>query len=290
MNHDNSTSKGAADPIEKEAPHLIISPRTGLFSLDVRELLQYRDLFVMLVVRDISVRYKQTLLGVAWSVLQPLSAMLVFTLFFGKLAKMPSDGVPYPLFSYSALVLWTFFAQAMNGAANSLVANERLVTKVYFPRVILPASAGLSFLVDLIIASCLLLFLMPYYGWRPSPNIWALPIMVTLAAMCALGAGIWLAALNVKYRDFRYVIPFMTQLWMFASPVVYPVSLVPDKWKVLMSVNPMSGAIEGFRWALLGTPGNPWMLVGASAVFAGIILILGIGYFRRTEEFFADLI
>ena len=154
----------------------------------------------------------------------------------------------------------------------------------------MPVSAGLSFAVDLMIASCLLLFLIPYYGWSPSAHIWALPIMVIVAAMAAMGAGIWLAALNVKYRDFRYVIPFMTQLWLFASPVVYPASLVPDKWKILMSVNPMSGAIEGFRWALLGTPGNPWPLVGASALTAVIILILGTVYFRHTEEFFADLI
>ncbi|MGO9117104.1 MAG: ABC transporter permease [Desulfomonilaceae bacterium] len=273
-----------------EKPFLKIQPRKGWFELDLMELLRYSDLCYLLVWRDILVRYKQTVLGVAWALLQPLMTMIVFTIFFGTLAKIPSDGLPYPLFSYSALLVWSFFANSINQASNSLIVASNLVTKVYFPRIIMPAAPIMAGLLDMAIAFGLLLLLMPYYGVFPSANIWALPIFIFLALMAALGVGIWLAALNVKYRDFRYVVPFLTQFWMFVSPVVYPSGMVPDRWRLLYALNPMTGPIEGFRWALLGTQTNLWPLVAVSAMSAAVILSLGVVYFQRTEEFFADLI
>jgi lipopolysaccharide transport system permease protein len=273
-----------------EKPLLRIQPRKGWIEINFKELLRYRDLCYLLVWRDILVRYKQTLLGAAWAVLQPLLTMVVFTIFFGTLAKIPSEGLPYPLFSYSALLVWGFFANGINQASNSLIGASNLVTKVYFPRIIMPAASIMAGLLDMAVAFSLLLLLMPYYGVFPSTNLWALPIFLVLAVIAALGAGIWLAALNVKYRDFRYVIPFFTQFWMFVSPVVYPSGMVPDKWKLPFALNPMTGPIEGFRWALLGTQTSPWALVAVSALSAAVILILGIFYFQRTEEFFADLI
>lgn len=271
-------------------PHLIIEPSRGLFRINWRELWQYRELFAFLVWREIKVRYKQTLLGASWAVIQPTFNMIVFTLFFGRLAGIPSDNVPYPIFSYTALLLWTYFAQSLNMAGNSLTANINLVNKIYCPRLILPSAPVLAGLMDLAIACSLLLVLFPYYQFVPSANIWAAPIMIVLAVTSALGVGVWLAALNVKYRDFRYVIPFLTQFWMFSSPVVYPASMVPEQWRVIYGLNPMTGAIEGFRWALLGIDINPWPMVGASWCTALFVLGTGLIYFRRTERFFADLI
>jgi lipopolysaccharide transport system permease protein len=273
-----------------EKPFLRIQPRKGIFELDFKELWRYSDLCYLLVWRDILVRYKQTVLGAAWAVLQPLMTMLVFTIFFGNLAKIPSDGLPYPLFSYSALLVWSFFANSINHSSNSLIGSTNLVTKVYFPRIIMPAAPVIAGLMDMAIAFSLLLLLIPYYGVYPSANIWALPIFIVLAVISALGVGIGLAALNVKYRDFRYVIPFLTQFWMFVSPVVYPSGMVPDKWRLLYALNPMTGPIEGFRWALLGTHTSPWPLAAVSGASAVILLILSVAYFQRTEEFFADLI
>jgi lipopolysaccharide transport system permease protein len=275
-------------PLEK--PFLRIQPRKGWLEIDFGELWRYRDLCYLLVWRDLLVRYKQTVLGAAWAILQPLMTMIVFTIFFGTLAKIPSEGLPYPLFSYSALLIWSFFANSINQASNSLIGASNLVTKVYFPRIIMPAAPVMAGLVDLAVAFSLLLLLMPYYGVLPSTNVWALPIFIFLALIAAMGVGIWLAALNVKYRDFRYVVPFLTQFWMFVSPVVYPSGMVPDRWRLLYALNPMTGPIEGFRWALLGTQTNPWPLVAVSAMSAAAILALGVFYFQRTEEFFADLI
>ena len=223
------------------------------------EIWQYRDLFAILIWRDILVRYKQTLLGGTWAVLQPLATMLIFTLIFGRLAKIPSDNLPYPVFSYSALLLWTYFAQSVTNSANSLILNDRLVTKIYFPRLIIPAAPIVGSLVDLGIGCLLLFILLPYYGVGLSANIWALPIMVTLAMLAAMGAGTFIAALNVKYRDFRYVIPFTIQFWMFGSPVVYPSSMVPEKWRILFSLNPMAG---GHRGVPLGIAGKPMSILG----------------------------
>ncbi|MFC1836336.1 ABC transporter permease [Thermodesulfobacteriota bacterium] len=278
------------DPTRDEEPLVVIEARKGFFGIDFKEIWSYRDLFLILVWRDILVRYKQTLLGASWAVLQPLATMLIFTLFFGRLAKIPSDGLPYPVFSYSAVLLWTYFSQALNVSANALIINEKLVTKVYFPRIMMPATPVLAGLLDLAIGSCLFCVLLPYFHMGLSANVWAVPIMVLIAVTSAMGAGLWLSALNLKYRDFSHLMPFIIQFWMFVSPVVYPVSLVPEKWRILFSLNPMAGAIEGFRWALLGTSGNPWPLVLTSALSAVLILLSGAIYFRRSEEYFADLI
>ena len=268
-----------------------IRPRRGVFDgIDLSELWNYRDLLYFLVWRDVLVRYKQTLLGAAWALFQPLMAMVIFAVVFGRLARMPSDGLPYPVFSYSALVLWTLLAQSVTQAANSLILNERLVTKCYFPRVLVPAAPVMSCLLDFAIASSLFLFLMPYYGVGLSAHIWAAPIMVFLTLMVAMGVGLWAAALNVMYRDLRYVIPFMTQIWLFASPVVYPSSIIPERWKLIYAINPMVGAIEGFRWSLLGIGPSPWQVIGISAISAFIILVLGSAYFQKSEESFADLL
>jgi len=277
-------------PDAEETPLVIIKPQTGLLNVDPVELWHYRDLLYFLVRREVLVRYKQTILGAAWAILQPLAGMIVFTIFFGKLAKMPSDGLPYPLFSYCGLLIWTFFAQATNESANSLVSNTNLVTKIYFPRLLMPVAPVLSSLLDLAIACLVLMALMIYYGVLPSVNIWALPLMISVAGVAALGVGTALSALNVKYRDFRYVLPFLTQLWLFASPIVYPASMVPETWRLLYALNPMAGAVEGFRWALLGSGANPWPLVAVSALSATTMLLVGIIHFKRTENFFADLI
>ncbi|MBD3397843.1 ABC transporter permease [Candidatus Micrarchaeota archaeon] len=250
----------------------------------------YRDLFMMLVWRDILVRYKQTVLGAAWAILQPLTAMLIFTVIFGRLAKIPSDELPYPIFAYSGLLIWTYFSQTLTQASNSLIQNERLVTKIYFPRILMPTAPIAAGLLDMAIGSVLLLFLLPYFGVSLSPNIWAAPIMIALAAISSMSAGILISALNVKYRDFRHVLPFLVQIWMYASPVVYPASLIPEKWRLLFAVNPMVGAVHGFRWALLGTDVNPWPLIAVSSVSALIILLFALIYFSRSEEYFADLI
>ncbi len=250
----------------------------------------YRDLFVILVWRDILVRYKQTLLGAAWAILQPLTAMVIFTVVFGRFARMPSDGLPYPIFAYSALVLWTYFSQALNQSANSLILNERLVTKIYFPRVLLPTAPIVAGLLDLAIGCCLLAVLLPFYGLGLSGNIWAAPIMILLTAVTAAGAGMLISALNVKYRDFRYVLSFLIQVWFFASPVVFPATLIPEKWRILLAVNPLAGAVEGFRWALLGTGTDPWPLLASSWLSATALLVVALIYFSRSEEYFADLI
>lgn len=273
-----------------DKPFLEIVPRKGFIAIDWRELWAFRDLFMFLVWRDIIVRYKQTVLGAAWAILQPLAAMLIFTLFFGKLANMPSDGLPYSLFSYSGLIIWSFFSHSMNQAAGSLISDERLVTKVYFPRLFIPLAPVLGGLVDFGIAFLLLFLMVFVYGVGLHVNLLAMPLVVAIAAIAASGVGVWLAALNIKYRDFRYVIPFLTQLWMFASPVVYPASLVPERWRVLYALNPLTGVIEGFRWAVLGTEVNPWPGLLVSTVSAIIVFISGVAYFKRTERFFADII
>ncbi len=285
---EDTESPRAGDTTEQRPT--IIEPSHGLALPRWRDLWSYRDLFFLLIWRDILVRYKQTILGAAWAVLQPLSAMLIFTVVFGRLARLPSDGLPYAVFVYSALLLWTFFSQSLSQSAQSLIANERLVTKIYFPRVMMPLAPIVASLLDLAIGCCLLFILLPYYDVGLSANVWAAPIMVTLAVMSAMGAGIWLSALNVKYRDVRYVVPFLVQVWMFASPVVYSASMMPEKWRILYSINPMVGAIEGFRWSLLGTGVNPWPLVATSAASGALILVLGLIYFQKTEENFADLI
>src|SRR6266446_6304135 len=270
-------------------PVSFIEPVRGHVSLDLRELWQYRELLYFLTWRDVKVRYKQTILGAAWAVIQPVFMMLVFSLFFGRLAHMSSDGIPYPIFVYCALLPWQLFAHALTESSNSLVANERLITKVYFPRLVVPISAVLGGLIDFAIAFVILLLMMAYYGIAPTRAVLALPALVLFAIMTALAVGLWLSALNVKYRDVRYTINFLIQFWLFATPVAYSSSIVPERWRPLYGLNPMAGVVEGFRWALLGSKPPGTML----AVSVGVVIVLLIGglyYFRRMEQEFADVV
>lgn len=269
---------------------LRLEPRQGWAFLDSKDLWNYRELLYFLTWRDIKIRYKQTLLGVAWAVLQPALTMGIFTLFFGKLAQIPSDGIPYPLFALSALVPWNFFANGIHQSSNSLVGNAHLITKIYFPRLIIPLSSVFSGIIDFFLSFLLLLGLMFFYGISPGPRILVFPGFLALAFLAALGVGMWLSALSVQFRDVRYTIPFLTQIWLFLTPVVYPSSLLPEPWRLLYSLNPMVGVVEGFRFALLGSPPPPlslWILSTGTTV---LILIGGIFYFRRVERNFADII
>ena len=270
-------------------PTTFIDPPSGWTSIGFRELWDYRELLYFLTLRDVKVRYKQTALGAAWAVIQPLFMMLVFSLFFGRLAKIPSDGIPYPIFTFCALLPWQLFAHALTESSNSLVANERLITKVYFPRLVVPMSAVLGGLVDFAVAFVILLVMMFYYGIVPTWAVLTLPAFILLAVMTALGVGLWLSALNVKYRDVRYTINFLIQFWLFATPVAYPSSLVPERWRALYGLNPMAGVVDGFRWALLGKqPPGAMLAVSVGVVIA--ILIGGLYYFRRMESNFADIV
>jgi lipopolysaccharide transport system permease protein len=257
----------------------------------LRELWEYRELIYFLTWRDIKVRYKQTALGIAWALIQPLFLMIVFSLFFGRLAGIRSDGVPYPIFVYAALLPWQLFAHALSESSNSLVTNERLLTKVYFPRLVIPLSSVLGGLVDFLLAFVVLIGMMAYY--RIVPVGWAIltvPLFVLLAVLTALGVGLWLSALNVQYRDVRYTTTFLIQLWFFLTPVTYPGSLVPARWRWLYGLNPMAGVVEGFRWALLGRAEAPGALLLASLVAVVLVLVGGLYYFRRMEAIFADVV
>jgi lipopolysaccharide transport system permease protein len=271
-------------------PVTFIRPSRGWVSLNLRDLWRYRELVAFLTWRDLSVRYKQTALGVAWAVLQPLLTMAVFSLFFGRLGRIPSDGLPYPIFTFCALLPWQLFAYALTESSNSLIANERLITKVYFPRLIIPLAATLAGLVDFAIALVMLIGLMVYYGIAPTAAIWTLPLFVVLALVTALGVGLWLSALNVQYRDVRYTLPFLTQFWFFLTPIAYPASLVPGAWRALYGLNPLAGVVEGFRWALLGASGPPGELLLVSALAALGLFFSGALYFQRTERAFADVV
>jgi len=277
------------NPIEQPAV-LIIKPSQGWVNLRLKDVWEYRELLYFLVWRDIKVRYKQTVLGAAWAVIQPFLAMVVFSIFFGKLAQVPSDGLPYPIFAYAALLPWQLFAHALTESGNSLVASQQLIKKVYFPRLAIPLAAVLAGLVDFAIAFVVLLGMMFYYGIYPTVAIVTLPLFILFAVATAMAAGLWLSALNVEYRDVRYVIPFLTQFWLFATPVAYPSSLVPEPWRAVYGLNPMAGVVEGFRWAILGKSGGmgSLMLVSVLAVIA--LLIGGLIYFRRMEKTFADLV
>ncbi|MDQ3849120.1 MAG: ABC transporter permease [Actinomycetota bacterium] len=267
-----------------------VRPSSGWVAVRPRELWEYRELFYFLTWRDIKVRYKQTALGAAWAVLQPFMTMVVFSLFFGNLAGVPSQGVPYPVFAFAALVPWTFFATAVTLAGNSLVEQERILAKVYFPRLAVPAAAVLACLVDFAIAFVVLLGMMLVYGITPSLAILTLPFFVVLAAVTALAVGLWLSALNVLYRDVRYALPFLVQLWLFVSPVAYPSSLVPEPWDAVYGLNPMAGVIEGFRWALLGKAEAPGPMLAVSVLAVAALLVGGLLYFRRMERSFADVV
>lgn len=276
--------------IEEIAPvHIIdIRPSRGWIPINLKDLWVYRELLYFLTWREIKVRYKQTVLGFAWAIIQPFFMMIVFTLFFGNLAKVPSEGIPYPLFNYAALLPWTLFAEGIARSSNSLVQDANLVRKIYFPRLVMPISGVLSPVVDFAIAFTILIGMMFYYGYLPTVRILWLPAFLVLALMTALGVGLWLSALNIKYRDIRYTIPFLIQLWLFASPVVYSSSLLPQQFQLIYAINPMAGVIEGFRWALLGTE-PPGSLIAVSVSIVLIILVCGIFYFRRGEKTFADM-
>ena len=272
------------------SPSIFLRPRKSLFHLDLGAVWQYRELLFFLIWRDVKVRYKQTLIGAAWAILQPLLTMAVFTVIFGKFAKIPSDGLPYPIFAYTALLPWTYFAQAISQSGVSLVNDADLIKKVYFPRLIVPISAAVAPLVDFAIAFVLLLGMMAWFGIAPIWGMVALPFFLLLSLMTALAVSLFLSALNVRYRDVRHAIPFLTQFWMYASPVVYSVSLIPEQWRYFYSLNPMVGVIEGFRWALLGKASPDF---GVMAVSTSVVLVLflgGIIYFKAMERTFADIV
>jgi lipopolysaccharide transport system permease protein len=271
-------------------PTIQVRPSRGWASLNLRELWAYRELLYFLTWRDIKVRYRQTILGAAWAIIQPFFTMVVFSLFFGKLARIPSDGVPYPIFSYAALVPWTFFAHGLTQSSQSLVGSANLIRKVYFPRLVVPISSILSGVVDFVLAFIVLLGMMLYYGLVPSIKILALPPLLLLALVTSLGVGLWLSALNVEFRDVRYVVPFLVQFWLFSTPVAYPSSLLQEPWRTLYGVNPMVGVVEGFRWALLGTDTAPGRIIAMSVVVAATLLVGGAFYFRRMERTFADIV
>ena len=268
----------------------IIKPTHGWAALNLRDLLFYRELIFFMTWRDLKVRYKQTLLGASWAILQPFLTMVVFSIFFGNLAKVPSDGVPYPIFSFTALIPWTLFSKALQDASRSLVANSHMITKVYFPRMILPLSSVMAGVVDFLIAFVVLLGMMVFFNIFPTINVLVLPLFLLLALVTAVGVGLWLSALNVLFRDINYVLPFLTQFWMFLTPVAYPSSMVPSEWQVIYALNPMTGVVEGFRWALLGTGPPPGIMTLVSSITAVILLISGMFYFRRMERLFADMV
>lgn len=278
-------------PIKAPLPHLRIEPSRGWVSLKLRELWNYRELLYFLTWRDIKVKYKQTALGALWAILQPFMTMIVFSLFFGRLAQIPSDGVPYPLFSFAALVPWTFFATGLTMSSNSLVGSSNLIKKVYFPRLTIPIATVLSGAVDFLIAFVVLLILMLFYGVLPTANVIFLPFFVLLAFVTSLGVGLWLSALNVQFRDIRYIVPFLTQFWLFITPIAYPSSLIENPTlRAIYGINPMAGVVEGFRWALLGTDNAPGVVIIASTVAAVLLFISGMFYFRRMEKTFADVV
>ena len=271
-------------------PVTIIEPSRGWLGFDFKELWDYRELLYFLIWRDVKIKYKQTVIGVGWAVLQPFMTMVVFTLVFKRIADVPSEGIPYPIFAYTALLPWNLFSGALQRSTVSLVAQVSLISKVYFPRLIIPLSATISGVVDFAIAFVILVGMMFWYGIMPRLAILSLPLFITIALVAALSVGLWLAALNVRYRDVGHTIPFLIQIWMFASPVAYSVGAVPEKWRLLYSLNPLAGVIEGFRWAMLGKESPDLVVIAVSTLAMIALLFSGIVYFKRTERTFADLI
>lgn len=273
----------------KDIPIIRIAPSKGWVSLKLLDLWEYRELLYFLAWRDIKVRYKQTVLGAAWAIIQPLTTMIIFTVIFGQLAKIPSDGIPYPIFSFCALLPWNYFAGAFGRSSGSLVGSTHLISKVYFPRLVIPISSLLSGLLDFAIAFVVLIGLMLWYNIMPTMAILWLPAFLLMAVVTALGVGLWLGALNVQYRDVGYLVPFLSQIWMYATPVVYPSSMIPERWRLLYGLNPMAGVVEGFRWALLDT-NPPGSMLAVSVLVTVVLLISGAFYFRRMEKIFADIV
>ena len=288
------TTKKLAAPSPNEAGGfdrvVVIEPTKGWVPLNLRDLWSYRELLYFLAWRDVKVRYKQTLLGAAWAILQPLLTMIVFTLLFGQLAGIKSEGIPYPIFAYGGLLIWTFFSNSVTNSGNSLVGSSNLITKIYFPRMIIPAAAIGAGLVDFFLAFLIQIVLMVYYGVRVTWAITMLPVLVIMATLLALGVGMWLSALNVKYRDIRYAIPFLIQLWMFASPIIYPVSMLPAKWQWILALNPLTGIIQNVRIALFGNQPFQWKSLGISFVITVLVLLYSAFSFRRMERHFADIV
>ena len=280
-----------------DIPITVIRPSRGWVSLQLDEVWKYRELLYFFIWRDIKVRYKQTILGAAWAIIVPFMNMVVFSLFFGKLANIPSDGIPYPLWSFAALVPWQFFTSGISTSSSSLVTSSNMIKKIYFPRLILPITAALSGIVDFVLAFLVLILMIVGYdvlnvegfSLNLTSNVLWLPLFLLLAIVTAMGVGLWLSAMNVQFRDVRYVVPFLTQLWLFATPITYPSSLIPEPWRVLYGLNPMAGVVEGFRWALLNTDSTPVPILVASVVASIILLISGAYYFRRMEKTFADV-
>jgi len=268
----------------------IIQPPKGWVPLELRGLWEYRDLLYLFVWRDLKLRYKQTMVGASWAIIQPFIAMVVLSIFFGKLIKVPSEGIPYPIFAYTALVPWMYFVNALTQSSNSVVGNYTLITRVYFPRLVIPITTVVTGLLDFAIAFAILIGMMLFYGIVPTAAIWTLPFFIMLTIATALGLGLWLAALNVEYRDVRFILPFLTQIWFFITPVAYPSSLVPEPWRAIYSLNPMVGVIEGFRWALLGKAQPPSVVLVISVIAVIGLLIGGLYFFRYKEGTFADVI
>jgi len=285
--YENVVSSAQVPPLAK--PIVEVAPKDGLFHLDLQEIWHYRELLYFLVWREVKVRYKQAALGVAWAVVQPLTTMLIFTAVFGNFAKIPSDGLPYAVFAYAALLPWSYFAEAISRSGVSVVSDTNLIRKVYFPRLILPLASVMTPVVDFCVSFLILLCLMAWYHVIPTWGVILLPFFLLLALLTALSVGLWLSALNVRYRDVRFTIPFLVQIWMYASPVVYPVSLVPERWRLLFNLNPMVGVIEGFRWALLGKASPDFQAITVSVIGVLVLLIGGLLFFKRMESTFADV-
>ena len=282
-----SLDKGS---LPNDTPVILIEPSKGWMPLRLNELWLYRELLFFFVWRDIKVRYKQTILGLLWAVLQPLFTMVIFSLFFGRLAGIPSDGIPYPIFSFAALVPWTFFANGLNQSANSLVNNANMLKKIYFPRLTMPTASIIASLVDFILAFVVLLLMMLFYGIVPTARIIWIPYLLLLVFVSSFGVGLWLSAMNVQFRDIRYTVPFLIQAWLFATPIAYSSTLLSEPWRTLYGVNPMAGVVEGFRWALLGLNTDPIPMIVVSSISAVTFLITGLYYFRRMERNFADVV
>jgi lipopolysaccharide transport system permease protein len=287
---ENSPTHRGSPAVTSNGPLVVIEPSRGWVPIRLRELWEYRELLYFLTWRDIKVRYKQTVLGAAWAIIQPFFTMVVFSLFFGRLAKLPSDGIPYPVFSYAALVPWTFFAHGLSQSSNSLAGSANLIRKVYFPRLVVPIASVVSGVVDFALAFVVLLGMMLYFGIVPTANVIWLPLLLLLAFVTAMGTGLWLSAMNVQFRDVRYTVPFLTQFWLFATPIAYSSSLLPQPWRTLYGLNPMVGVVEGFRWALLGTETAPGPVIIVSALVAALLTVSGAFYFRRMEKTFADVV
>lgn len=287
---DNTDLHGDLQNVLSDSPVTRIEPSRGWVSLRLGELWSYKELLYFLIWRDVKVRYKQTVMGAAWAFIQPFFTMIVFSLFFGRLAKIPSDGVPYPIFSYAALVPWTFFSSGLSKASNSLVGNSNLIKKVYFPRLAIPLASVMSGIVDFVIALITLIGMMLYYGIVPTVNVLWLPFFLLLALATALGVSLWLSAMNIQFRDVQYIIPFITQFWLFATPIAYPSSLLSEPWRTVYAINPMVGVVEGFRWALLSTHTAPGPVIFVSSFVALAVLISGLFYFRHMEKTFADVV